>query len=144
MRLNQEKIEKAKNMFREIKLDKCPIFREEAEKVLALLERMQPYPFAYKSKEQFTRQVVVEYWAYYDSLETQLGAYPQMSRKTVFGEWFVKKATDPDHIQRAVRWLTEKGTDHEYVILDLGVAERARGYSQGITSAFSAGKEELK
>lgn len=131
MRLNHDKIEQARDIFGEIHLTKCPIFREEAEKTLALLMKIEP--FSYKGKEEFTRRVVVEYWAYYESLETQLNAYPQLSRKVVFESWFVDKATDPDHIQRAVRWLTSpepKGGG--YIILDKDVAERAKNYSNSI------------
>lgn len=132
MRLNHDKIEQAKDIFGEIHLTDCPIFRDEAEKTLALLMKIEP--FSYHGKEEFTRRVVVEYWAYYDNLEVMLSQYPDLRRKVVFGDWFVKKACDPDHIQRAVRWLTSEG----YVILDKGVSERAGKHAESISGAFGA------
>lgn len=133
MRINQTKI--PPTLDGEIRLPDCPIFREEAEKALMLLTRMPP--FSYGSVKEFQGIVVAEYWRFYDGLDAALEKHTNSREYIWFREWYVKQATDPDRIQRALRWLVEK----EYIVLTPTVRERAGKFAEATRNAFAGSKE---
>ena len=134
MRLNLEKIEQSRNLLGEIQLTDCKWFRKEAENTLTLLMRI--HPFAYESVEEFNAVVVAEYWREYDALDAALEKHANSREFVWFRDWYVNQATNPDKIQRAIRWLTEKGTNHEYITLTPTIKERAGKYAESIRSAI--------
>jgi len=119
MRLNHDKLERARDYFGEIQLRDCPRFREQAEKALTLLLAMPP--FSYGSVAEFQKIVVAEYWRRLDGLDLALERHERSREFIWFRNWYVKLATQASDIERALRWLVEAG----YVVLTPTVKERA-------------------
>jgi hypothetical protein len=132
MRINQDKITRSPSLFKqdgEISLPQCPRFREEAENVVMLLERIEPFPYA--STGEFQKRIIAEYWFYYDSLEGVFTKYPQLSRRVVFKDWLLK-ATPPENIRRACQWLVENGI----IILEPIVRDKALERAEDVREAI--------
>jgi hypothetical protein len=128
MNINQSKI--THNLLGEASLPQCPRFREEAESIVAMLEKIPP--FSYTSAGEFQKRIIVEYWLYYDSLETVFDRYPDIRRRVVFKDWFMK-ATPPENIRRACQWLVETGV----IILQPFVREKALARAGDIREDFA-------
>jgi hypothetical protein len=131
MKLNQDKI--THNLLGEVSLPQCPRFREEAENIITLLEKIDLFP--YGSAGEFQKRIIVEYWFYFDSLENVFTQYPQHSRRIVFKEWFMK-ATPPENIRRACQWLVENGI----IALTPAVREKSLDRAEDIREAIGSSK----
>lgn len=116
MRIDQSKIHR--NLLGEISFPDCHWFPEVAGKIIEMLLVIPP--IQYDSTEEFRRKLIVEYWCHYDSLESMFSRYPNLSRKVVFHDWFMK-ATNQEHIRRASQWLVE----HEIIVFKQAVREKS-------------------
>jgi hypothetical protein len=112
--IDQSKVNR--NLMGEVSLPQCPRFREEAENIVAMLDTIPP--FDYNSAGEFQKRIIVEYWLYYDNLEGVFAQYPNLHRRTVFKDWFMK-ATPPENIRRACQWLVSPESDNGGGIIEL-------------------------
>jgi hypothetical protein len=136
MRIDETKI--PPNLLNEVSLPQCNKFREQAENIITLLRTMQPFPYPYSSMGEFDKVLIAEYWRHFDGLgqklveENRLG----ISRFVVFREWFVKGATNPEHIRRARQWLVENGI----LIPNPRVLEKAQNAGEETRMAIRAAR----
>jgi hypothetical protein len=107
MRIDETKI--PPNLLNEVSLPQCTRFREQAENIIILL-RLLP-PVTYTSMGEFDKILIAEYWRHFDGLSQKLAENNKLgiSPFVIFREWFVKGATNPEHIRRARQWLVENG-----------------------------------
>lgn len=129
MRINRDRLSQS-SLFDEVSLPQCKFFREEAENIVALLLRIPP--FDYSSSGEFQKRLIIEYWLYFDNLESVFTKYPTLSRRVVFKDWFMK-ATPPENIRRACQWLCEtepKGGG--IIVLKQAVIDRAQARAETI------------
>lgn len=117
MILNDDKIKK--DMFNEIVLADCPeLFKSVAENIIRILN-ITKSP-SYNKMSELDKKLTLMYWEEIDSLSlynTNLGDFEQ---------WYVDRATNPDIISRARRWLVE----NRYIIVKTDVAVAARESSE--------------
>lgn len=119
MRLNDDKIKR--DMLGEIPLPDCPsAIRKEAELILRMLYTHSG-DISYNTMTELDKRLVAMYWVEFDDLNFYSISSPIKSIGE-FQEWYVKKATSPDLISRARRWLVE----NRYIIVKTSVAERAQ------------------
>lgn len=131
MRINEAKI--PSNLFGdEVQLPKCKYFREQAENIVTLLKTLPP--LTYDSMGEFDKILIAEYWRHFDGLSQKLETRStiNISQFIVFRDWFVKGATNPEHIRRARQWLVE----NEILIPNPAVLEKAQTRGQEIRSAI--------
>lgn len=128
MNIDQSKVNR--NLLNEVSLPQCPRFRAEAENIVAMTERIPP--FNYNSAGEFQKIVIVEYWLFYDNLESTFTQYPKLHRRIVFKSWFMK-ATPPENIRRACQWLVENGV----ITLQPTVREKALARAGEIRGEFA-------
>jgi hypothetical protein len=102
MQLHQDKI--PRNMFREPDMH-CPFWPQVANNIITMLERIPA--FDYDSASDFQQKLIVEYWHYFDGLESAFRQYGNIKQWIVFRQWFIQSATPPEHIRRASQWLIE-------------------------------------
>lgn len=124
MQLHQDKI--PRNMFQEPDT-RCPFWPEVANNIITMLEKIPA--FDYDSASDFQQKLIVEYWHYYDGLDSAFRQYDNIKQWVVFRQWFIQFATAPEKIRRAAQWLVE----HEIITLRpktrnkaLETAEKAR------------------
>lgn len=68
----------------------------------------------YINVTQLDKILTVDYWKEYDGLT-------DIDSQQGFSDWYIKQATPPDNISRAIRWLVS----HNYLLLKPEVQERA-------------------
>ena len=107
MRIDNSKI--PSNLFDEVSLPQCKYFREQAENIVTLLKTLSP--ITYDSMGEFDKILIAEYWRHFDGLAQKLETRStvNISQFIIFRDWFVKGATNPEHIRRARQWLVENG-----------------------------------
>jgi len=114
MRLNDDKLELSRDLFGELVLKDCPqVFKAQAENIVRMLNVGVLYS-DYSTVSELDRMLVVDYWRDFDAL-------PKTLDIEEFRDWYMK-ATNPDLVSRARRWLVE----NRYIILPTAVAERAQ------------------
>jgi hypothetical protein len=115
----------------EIHLPLCPPeFRGVAEKIMIMLDR-EPFKDVYTTMTELDKKLVLRYWLEYDQLEQALDAYGDKAsykeyREAVtdlFRNWFFFRATNPDVISRARRYLV---SDAKLLIIPQKVAKHAK------------------
>lgn len=75
------------------------LVRKEAENIIRVLLAEQ---IDYTSVTNFDKKLVLAYWRHIDGMDSI-----NMDDDAAFCDWFVNKATMPDAITRARRWLRE-------------------------------------
>jgi len=114
MRLNDDKLDLSRDLFNELVLKECPaVFKTAAENIIRMLNVGVMYA-DYKTVSDLDRLLTVDYWREFDALPKKLDIEE-------FREWYLK-ATTPDLISRARRWLVE----NRYLILPTAISERAQ------------------
>ena len=112
----------------ELSIPQCPsLFRVQAESIIRLVSEMEP--FSYNKISQFDKHLIIEYWRAYDGLSKAL------AEPSIFKDWFVNTATNPELIRRARQWLVEKN----YLIPPQGVEDRAQESGERWGKAVKAG-----
>lgn len=113
MRLNDQKLKY--DMMGELVIEECPgPLREAAQNLCRILNVATPA--GYNTMTELDKRLTLMYWESIENLNlhiTHLGE---------FEEWYVKRATNPDLITRARRWLVE----NRYIIVKPSVAEHAQ------------------
>jgi len=113
MRLNDDKLDLARDLFNELVLTDCPaVFKTEAENIIRMLN-VGVLISDYQTVTELDRMLTVDYWKQFDGLGK--------ASFEDFREWYLK-ATNPDLISRARRWLVE----NRYIILPTAISERAQ------------------
>jgi hypothetical protein len=94
------------NLIKEVSIvPRCPFYPEVAENILLLLTRIPPFDF--EDMEDFQVKLIVEYWHYFDALDSAFEPAKNISQWVVFRQWAIQKATPPERIRRASQWLIE-------------------------------------
>jgi hypothetical protein len=85
----------------------------------------------YNTMTELDKTLMLQYWRMYDGMK------PVINCDTVadFNKWFIHKATAPELIRRARQWLAE----HQWILLDESVAERAYQAGQKFSRAIKEG-----
>ncbi len=117
MRLNDDKV--THDMLGAIIIEECPkVFRATAENIIRMLNVTKAPD--YNSMTELDKRLTVMYWETFDDISAYMAQ--RAGEYGVFEEWYVNRATSPDLISRARRWLVE----NRYVIIKTSVAERAQ------------------
>jgi len=130
MQLHQDKI--PRNMFGEPDTH-CPFWPEVANNIVTMLEKI-PY-CDYDSASDFQRKLIVEYWSYFDGLDSAFKHYQNISQRVIFRQWFIQFATAPEKIRRAAQWLVE----HELITLRPKARNKALETAEKARQSFGGG-----
>jgi hypothetical protein len=97
----------ARNLLGEYDLSGCPsMFSQQARNILWIVEQT-PYE-GYNTVTELDKWVTARYWIDFDGY----ARYVNGGRMT-FGDWYIHKASNPEIISRALRWLRQNG----YIII---------------------------
>lgn len=129
MRVNSKVLTEKTDLMGNIKIPNCPTqFRYVAENLMMMLTKLDYSVGDYNSVTELDKILTADYWKECDGFIVGLD-YAN------FKLWFVKRATSPDLISRAIRWLTA----HNYFFLKPEVVERALGASDKWRQSVSQG-----
>ena len=120
MRVNSRVFTERTDMLDGIRIPNCPNqFKTIAENIMNMAVKLgYSPPSNYHTMTELDKILMTDYWKEYDGLFKDMRMYSVIDD---FNDWFVHKATAPELIRRARQWLAE----HNYIILDADVAERA-------------------
>jgi hypothetical protein len=109
MRVNSRVFTERSDMLDGIQIPNCPSqLRAIAERLMMMVTKPGYSVGSYNSVTQLDKMLILDYWREYDDLhDTDLADYD-------FKEWWLTKATEPDLVSRAARWLVS----HNYLFLD--------------------------
>jgi hypothetical protein len=129
MRLNDDKLELSKDIFGDLVLQDCPpFFKTVAENIIRSLNVGKLIGTdEYNTISELDRLLTIDYWRDFDGL-------PGKFDIEYFREWYMK-ATNPDLISRARRWLVE----NRYIILPTAIAERAQNAEESWRGSVAKG-----
>jgi len=144
VKINYDKVKR--NLLGEITIPECPWWHEVAENIMMMLDKMTqggkiPLPFDYENMDNFQKRLMVEYWHFYDGLDSAFKHYENISQYVVFREWFMQSATPPERIRRSSQWLVE----HQYLELKIRVRSHAletAGKARQTIGAHNVSKEK--
>ena len=103
MRVNQKVFDERVNLFADLYVRDCPSeFQKEADRLLNMAaETGYSPPSNYNSMTELYKILTVDYWRKYDGI-------PFNAQGDDWREWYVKKATNPSQLERAIRLLIQK------------------------------------
>lgn len=130
MRVNSRVFAEKADLLGGIQIPNCPSqLRAVAEHLIMLLTKPGYAVGDYRNITELDKILTIDYWREYD------GMNPVLNCDTVVGfrDWFIHKATSPDLITRARRWLMERN----YVF----VKENVQGYA---TEASNKWRQAVK
>lgn len=114
MRVNNRVFTEKMDMLDFVQIPKCPSqLRVVAENIVNMAASLGYSMGNYHTMTELDKMLMWDYWRAYDKLP--ITDYESLKL------WFTKKATAPDLITRARRWLVE----HNYLIIKPDVSERA-------------------
>jgi hypothetical protein len=128
MELDKEKVKSIKrsSLDGEIHLPLCPPeFRGVAERIITMLDR-EGFNNIYTTMTELDKKLVLRYWEAYDGLDDGLmiiGGEERYEMVKSFCDWFLSKATMPDTISRARRYLV---SDAKLLIIPPTIARHAK------------------
>ncbi len=116
MRVNTRVFDERSDMFSDIKIPNCEPkeLRVVAERIMNMVTALSYEKPTYHKVTELDKAITINYWKEYDKL-------PDSPMYHELRDWYIKEATNPDIISRAIRWLVS----HNYIFLDKDVAERA-------------------
>lgn len=115
MRVNSKVFAERTDLFQDLYVKDCPSqFATEANRLLNMCVGVgYSPPKSYNTMSELYKRLTLDYWQKYDALI--------YSPLLDFTHWYVKEATDPSNIERAIRWLAQ----HNYFLVDETVLARA-------------------
>jgi len=112
-----------------IQIPNCPSqFKVIAENIVNMATKPGYSIGNYNTMTELDKMLMWDYWKEYDQLK-----FDTVEAISGFDKWFINKATTPDLITRARRWLAE----HNYIIIKADVYERAYEASNKFSQAIS-------
>ncbi|MAH47701.1 hypothetical protein CMI37_17910 [Candidatus Pacearchaeota archaeon] len=113
MRLNDQKLKY--DMLGDLVIDECPGPLKEVAQNLCRMLNVTKAP-DYNTMTELDKRLTLMFWEGIENLNLYHANLGE------FEEWYVKRATNPDLISRARRWLVE----NRYIIVKPTVAENAQ------------------
>jgi len=125
MRVNSRVFTERTDMLDGIQIPNChpTELRKVAERIMNMVTALDYSVGDYNSVTELDKKLTVDYWEKYDDIDTDSSIYE-------FRQWYLK-ATEPDTINRALRWLIS----HNYLIIKESVRERAMKASENFSQA---------
>jgi len=94
------------DMLGDVSIPVCPEkIRVQAQNIVMLIHHTEPVD--YQKMTQYYDWLTLEYWVQYDGLALVLAECD--TSPEAFREWYLRSATKASVIERALRWLIEKG-----------------------------------
>jgi hypothetical protein len=126
MELDKAKLKaiKQSSLDGEIHLPLCPPeFRGVAERSMTMLDN-EPFNDAYTTMTELDKKLTLRYWEEYDGFSDWNQTFRDGSGELIdFADWFLQRATNPDVISRARRYLVG---DAKLLIIPQKIAKHAK------------------
>ena len=125
MRVNTRVFDERLDMLDGIRIPNCPSqLKVVAENIVNMATKLGYAVGNYNTMTNLDKILMVDYWREFDGLTLDV-------LESGWREWFINKATLPDLITRARRWLVE----HNYLIIPQDITDRAYSASEKFSKA---------